>query len=234
VEGFFGLARDLTEQRRLEQQLRRAQKMEILGTLAGGLAHDFNNLLSGILGYASLLLSQGDLTPRQRRYLKVIDHSAGRAAQLTQQLLSLSKSRQIHPEPVRLGELMAEVLAILEHSFPANLVVQSRVEPDCVTRRIGPDRQHGPGRHGDRRPPAVVERVAVGHQHAERIVAADEVEHDQRAPARPLGAGQGRPESGRRHRHGDRSAAPHESPPRHRHATSPAFQEHVPPGRARA
>ncbi|MCA1990163.1 MAG: Cache 3/Cache 2 fusion domain-containing protein [Desulfarculus sp.] len=130
VEGFFGLARDLTEQRRLEQQLRRAQKMEILGTLAGGLAHDFNNLLSGILGYASLLLSQGDLTPRQRRYLMVIDHSAGRAAQLTQQLLSLSKSRQIHPEPVRLGELMAEVLAILGHSFPADLEVQLWVEPD--------------------------------------------------------------------------------------------------------
>lgn len=130
VDGFFGLARDLTEQRRLEQQLLQAQKMEILGTLAGGLAHDFNNLLSGILGYSSLLLSQTDLGPRQRRYVMVIDHSAARAAQLTQQLLSLSKSRQMHLEPVRLGELMAEVLAILEHSFPADLVVNLMVEPD--------------------------------------------------------------------------------------------------------
>jgi|GEM_PF-880438 len=130
VDGFFGLARDLTDQRRLEQQLLQAQKMEILGTLAGGLAHDFNNLLSGILGYSSLLLSQTDLGPRQQRYVRVIDHSASRAAQLTQQLLSLSKSRQIHLEPVRLGELMAEVLAILEHSFPAALTVDLMVEPD--------------------------------------------------------------------------------------------------------
>ncbi|MFZ5586465.1 MAG: Cache 3/Cache 2 fusion domain-containing protein [Thermodesulfobacteriota bacterium] len=127
LQGFYGLARDLTEQHRLQSQLMQAQKMEILGTLSGGLAHDFNNLLSGILGYSSLLLAQPDLAPRLARYVKIIDDSAGRAAQLTQQLLTLSKTHQGRREPVMLGAVVAEVLAILEHSFPPNLKLDVRL-----------------------------------------------------------------------------------------------------------
>ncbi|MFH1060945.1 MAG: Cache 3/Cache 2 fusion domain-containing protein, partial [Pseudomonadota bacterium] len=130
LQGFYGLARDLTEQHRLQNQLMQAQKMEILGTLAGGLAHDFNNLLSGILGYSSLLVAQPGLDARLARYVKVIDDSAGRAAQLTQQLLGLSKTHQGRREPVMLGAVVAEVLAILEHSFPPNLKLDVRLGQD--------------------------------------------------------------------------------------------------------
>ncbi len=123
LSGFYGLARDLTEQRQLREQLLQAQKMEILGTLAGGIAHDFNNLLSGILGYSSLMLGDPSLDPRLRRYLRIIDDSAAKAAEITQQLLSLAKVGSSSKGAVDLNSVVRDVLTILEHSFQPRVQV---------------------------------------------------------------------------------------------------------------
>ena len=96
--------RDVTEQRRLEAQLRAAQKMEAVGLLAGGVAHDFNNLLTAIKGFASLLQmtiapTEEDRTSSSTRSVKASD----RAAALTAQLLAFSRRQLLRPEPIDLN-----------------------------------------------------------------------------------------------------------------------------------
>ena len=91
---YEGTVEDITERKRLEQQLLQSQKMEAIGRLAGGIAHDFNNLLTAILGYSELLLSGIGSEETQRRNTEQIKKAAERAAALTRQLLAFSR-RQV-------------------------------------------------------------------------------------------------------------------------------------------
>ncbi len=104
---------DITGKKRLEEQLRHAQKMEAVGTLAGGIAHDFNNILSAIIGYSSLV--QMKLNPDDPMRLN-IDHildAANRAAQLTQGLLTFSRKQVISVQPIRLNDVIVRVEKLL-------------------------------------------------------------------------------------------------------------------------
>jgi PAS domain S-box-containing protein len=96
------------ERARLEAQLQRAQKLESIGRLAGGVAHDFNNLLTVINGYSDLIL--GTLQPQdpQRESLAEIRRAGGRAVELTRQLLAFSRKQMIAPRPVNLNSLIAD------------------------------------------------------------------------------------------------------------------------------
>jgi PAS domain S-box-containing protein len=102
-------ARDVTEQRRLEEQLRQAQKMEAIGQLTGGLAHDFNNLLAGISG--SLELAQRRRTEHRLddldRYIDVARGAARRATTLTQRLLAFSRRQTLDPRPTDVNRVVA-------------------------------------------------------------------------------------------------------------------------------
>ncbi|GMV43188.1 MAG: hypothetical protein AMXMBFR64_49040 [Myxococcales bacterium] len=86
--------RDVTEHRRLQAQVVHAQRMESIGTLAGGIAHEFNNMLAGILGYASLL-SRRVVEPELGGPLQIIQESASRGARLTQQLLTFARKQEV-------------------------------------------------------------------------------------------------------------------------------------------
>jgi signal transduction histidine kinase len=83
----FGILENTTDQKVLEQQLRRSQKMEALGRLAGALAHDFNNLLSTIIGYSDLILTDDGFPPSLKADIDEIKKTADRAVALTKQLL---------------------------------------------------------------------------------------------------------------------------------------------------
>lgn len=101
-----GVNEDITERKQLEVQLRQAQKMEAIGTLAGGVAHDFNNILTAIIGYGNLLKMKIEGDQALIYYLDPILSSAEKAAQLTQSLLAFSRKQIISLRPVSLNEIV--------------------------------------------------------------------------------------------------------------------------------
>src|ERR1019366_647404 len=105
VIGSQVLIRDVTEHNRLDRQFRQAQKMEVVGRLAGGVAHDFNNLLTSILGHCDLLLGDQTITAEQRTYLEEVCQAGHSAASLTRQLLAFSRQQAISPTILDLSAL---------------------------------------------------------------------------------------------------------------------------------
>jgi PAS domain S-box-containing protein len=98
--------RDITERRKLEEQLLQAQKMEAIGQLAGGIAHDFNNILTAIIGYGNLLKMEISEDDPLQTYVARILASAERAANLTKGLLAFSRKQMISPKAINLNELI--------------------------------------------------------------------------------------------------------------------------------
>ncbi|HEY1861425.1 MAG TPA: response regulator [Gemmataceae bacterium] len=103
---FVGIQRDVSERKRLERQLMQAQKMQSVGTLAGGVAHEFNNLLAGINGYASLGLRESGVAGTIREFLQKIVELSERAASLTRQLLTFARKPALSRQTLRMDELV--------------------------------------------------------------------------------------------------------------------------------
>jgi PAS domain S-box-containing protein len=112
LTAYRGIMKDVTEWKRLEQQLFQAQKMEAVGQLAGGIAHDFNNILTAIIGYGNLLKAQM-LDGPLMTYLHHILESADRAAKLIQDLLAFSRRQMISPRMINLNEIVKGLENIL-------------------------------------------------------------------------------------------------------------------------
>ncbi len=113
VQRVIMIATDVTEQRRLEAELRHSQKMQAVGTLAGGIAHDFNNLLTVILGACDLCSMHATGNEPLLAGLAEIDGAATRAASLTRQLLAFSRKQTLQPKRFDLGELIGELATML-------------------------------------------------------------------------------------------------------------------------
>jgi PAS domain S-box-containing protein len=123
LTGLMGVTRDITENRKLQQQFFQAQKMESIGTLAGGIAHDFNNLLGGILGYASLLKANVDENEQAYSFADTIEKSANRAAELTAQLLAFARGGKYEPKVVSLNSIVKESLEIIGRTFDKLIMI---------------------------------------------------------------------------------------------------------------
>ncbi len=133
ITNFLCLREDITERKRLEAELRQAQKMESLGTLAGGIAHDFNNLLAIINGYSEFC-QQGAVEPAVlQKSLREIHRAAQRASGLVRQILTFSRKTEVRFSPVDLNQLARDLCTLLGETFPRtvslHLALQDRLPP---------------------------------------------------------------------------------------------------------
>ncbi len=155
-------ARDVTERRKLEEQLRQSQKMEAVGQLAGGVAHDFNNLLTAILGYCSLMLDEVPQEDPLRQDLMEIQAAGERAAALTRQLLAFSRRQMLQPQVVDINTLVKQLEKLLRRliSEDVELVTVAR-RPICS--RCASTRRRS-SRFSSTSPSTLATRCRVGGQ----------------------------------------------------------------------
>ena len=123
------LANDVTERKRLEDQLRQSQKMEAIGQLAGGVAHDFNNLLAVITGYGDLLQKHIGPEHAGHRGLEQIRRAADRASTLTRQLLTFSRKQVFQPRPLDLSVVVGEIEKMLRRVIPEDVQLITLLDP---------------------------------------------------------------------------------------------------------
>src|SRR5262249_6414474 len=124
-----GIARDITERKHLEEQLRQSQKMEAIGQLAGGVAHDFNNLLTAILGYSDLLLSQLNPSDSLCTDIEEIKRAGERASSLTKQLLAFSRKQILQPRVLELNETVADTDKMLQRLIGEDIELVISLDP---------------------------------------------------------------------------------------------------------
>jgi PAS domain S-box-containing protein len=139
LTGFIAIARDITAEKKMEQQFIQSQKMESVGLLAGGVAHDFNNLLTPILGYTEILLSGfSEEDPRYRR-LQQVQQAAERAKELTRRLLAFSRKQVIELKSVNLGDIIRQFGSMLRRTIRENIQIEFRISESlsCVRADAG-------------------------------------------------------------------------------------------------
>jgi PAS domain S-box-containing protein len=130
------VVRDVTERRRLEAELWRAQKLESVGRLAGGVAQDFNNLLTTIRGYAELLKAQTSPGSLENHHAQEIDLAAGRAAALTAQLLALGRRQMLQARPVDLNRKVHLLRNQIFELVGSGIAVIFDLDPDLCAVRV--------------------------------------------------------------------------------------------------
>jgi signal transduction histidine kinase len=134
ARGFFVAVFDnITERRKLEEQLRQSQKMEAVGQLAGGIAHDFNNLLMVINGYAELLQNRIDEKSPLRVNVDEIRHAGDRAASLTRQLLAFSRRQVLQPKVLDLNGVISHLGTMLQRLIGEDLELRMLLRQDLGT-----------------------------------------------------------------------------------------------------
>jgi PAS domain S-box-containing protein len=119
---------DITERKRLETQLRQAQKMQAIGTLAGGIAHDFNNILSAILGYTELALDEAEQGSAVWNDLQGTLTAGRRARDLIQQILAFSRQTELARTSIQMHLLVEEALALLRAALPSTIMIRPIID----------------------------------------------------------------------------------------------------------
>jgi PAS domain S-box-containing protein len=138
IIGASKIARDVTDLKSAEAQLRQAQKMEAVGRLAGGVAHDFNNLLTSILGFVDMALAETEPESDVAEYLEEVRKAGTRASTLTQQLLAYSRKQILAPRVVDLNESVTELDKMLRRLLGEDLEFRTRLEPDLCKIKADP------------------------------------------------------------------------------------------------
>lgn len=129
VSGIVVNARDVTDRRTLEEQLMRAQKMEAIGTLSGGVAHDFNNILTVILGHTEILLQELKSKQGEYGHVKSIDEASRRASALTRQLLAFSRKQVLQPKVFNLNSLIVDLDKMLRRLISEDIELETITDP---------------------------------------------------------------------------------------------------------
>lgn len=128
----LAICHDVTNRTMLEIQLRQAQKMEAIGTLAGGIAHDFNNILLAIFGYTELALTQLEKGSPLRRHLQNILIASERAKNLVYQILAFSRQGEQEFRPIQVKTTVREALKLLRASLPTTIHISNNIQSNSV------------------------------------------------------------------------------------------------------
>jgi len=127
---FVGIIHDLTDRKRIQQQLAQAQKMEAVGQLSGGIAHDFNNLLTIIIGNAETLAVKLDARPDMKRLAEAIVGAGERGAELTQRLLAFSRRQMLQPVEIDCNRMVETMREILRRTLTEDIDIRVTLEKD--------------------------------------------------------------------------------------------------------
>jgi PAS domain S-box-containing protein len=138
IQGCFVAARDITEKRLLEAELRQSQKMEAVGRLTGGIAHDFNNLLSVIVGNMQLLTRSLQQSPRLLRQAETALDAAMRGGELIKRLLAFARQQVLEPRIVDLNALIGGMYELLRRSLTGDIEIQRQCAADTWFTRVDP------------------------------------------------------------------------------------------------
>jgi PAS domain S-box-containing protein len=134
----LGTVIDMTERRKLEEQLLQSQKMEAVGRLAGGIAHDFNNLLTAVAGYTELLLGQLEEGDPRREFAEEIREAGKRAAALTQQLLAFSRRQVLEPRVLDLNAVISNMEKMLRRVIGEDVDLMTSLSPGLWRAKADP------------------------------------------------------------------------------------------------
>ena len=132
------IVRDLTDRRRLEDELRQAQKLETIGQLAGGIAHDFSNVLTVILGYSEFVIDQVRDTPGLRRDVEEIQKAGERALSLTRQLLIFSRKQAVAPQIIDLNQVVSDFSKMVRRMLGEHIRLDIRPEAQLGHIKVDP------------------------------------------------------------------------------------------------
>lgn len=138
VDGIVINSRDITDERELEDQLRKSQRMDSIGRLAGGIAHDFNNLLTIILSYTDLILADGKLASEHRADFGEIKKASERAALHTRQLLAFGRGQTLKPAVISVNEQVTEILPVVQRLFDPKIEIHVKTAPDLWSVKADP------------------------------------------------------------------------------------------------
>lgn len=126
------VARDITEKKKLEQQILHTQKIDSIGNLAGGIAHDFNNILASILGAASMMKRKLNESDAWFPYVDLMETASRRGAALTRQLLTFARKSNVYVRPLDMNAIVRETLRLFEPSIPKTVRVKADLSSEFV------------------------------------------------------------------------------------------------------
>ncbi len=139
---YAAIQRDITTEKKLYEQLLRAQKMEAIGTLAGGIAHDFNNILTAILGYSEIMLSLTKEGDPFYKPSKIINDAALKGADLAKKILTVSRKEKLEARPININEVVINSVELIQRSIPKNIEIFLNLSGDIPLIMADPSQMH--------------------------------------------------------------------------------------------
>jgi len=133
---------DISQQKQAEDHLLRVQRMESIGTLAGGIAHDLNNTLSPVLMGVEMLEEHESLSAEGRKWLAMIRDNAERGADLVRQVLSFARGTEKNVVPVQLRHVAKELIQVLRETLPRSIILRQQIDPDLWVVNADPTQMH--------------------------------------------------------------------------------------------